>query len=155
MNSSPKKPTPIPELRALRGIFSLFMDKEVDLSISHVAAMLYVAEYTAENGVGPRIGDIAEETRMLPSTASRMATTLHRFGFMDRLHDEEDGRAFRLALSDQGERVVAGMARFLTGDARKIAKGSVTVTKVPKDFRMQLANMERDIKKMKKAIDDG
>lgn len=58
-----------------------------------------------------RLVDLADEIGLDKSTMSRQVTSLIKLGLVRRRPDPEDGRAFLLELSDEGERQLAELSQ--------------------------------------------
>jgi DNA-binding MarR family transcriptional regulator len=58
--------------------------------------------------------DLAEQLQMEKITISRQADRLERAGWIERHDDKEDGRAYRLQLTDRAERIVDQLDRLAT-----------------------------------------
>lgn len=72
-------------------------------------------------GAGPTIGDIAETLAVRPHTAVELCNRVQRAGFIDRRRDGQDGRVVRIALTDDGQRVLAALATVHTEQLRRLA----------------------------------
>lgn len=72
-------------------------------------------------GGGPTIGDIADTLAIRPHTAVELCNRVQRAGFIARLRDGQDGRVVRIALTEDGRRVLAALATVHSEQLRRLA----------------------------------
>jgi len=68
------------------------------------AVVLLYALHT--RGAELRMSDVADKLHVDAATVTRKAQQLERAGLVERARDPQDGRAFRLALTDAGQRAI-------------------------------------------------
>jgi DNA-binding MarR family transcriptional regulator len=121
----------------------------VDLDQAGLAA-LYVL-YTAQSSL--RLTELAEQLRIDAPAVTRKAQQLERAGLVSRTRDEQDARATRLQLTDNGRRA---LTRYLDGRRAWLA---TLVTDWPETDRSEFARLLRrfndDVQHSIKELDEG
>lgn len=150
------------DLQRLHLIFNEVRGIDPDLPASHVAALVFLAVHQKKEQL-PRVSDITEALGMMPSSVTRMLTSLEKRHLISRRKDRADGRTSRIHISTEGLALLDRMLGLAPSKA-KVSDWSPDVIPLPaKGFRIKidsgreehlkrLAEMESEIESMKDAL---
>ncbi|WP_432448428.1 MarR family winged helix-turn-helix transcriptional regulator [Aliiroseovarius marinus] len=98
-------PPPEPELRALIGVFALYHFIETNMDVPDAACDLphFERKILVSLDHPKRIGTLAREMNVLPSTMTVAADQLELHGLAQRARDPDDRRAWLLTLTEKGQ----------------------------------------------------
>ncbi|THH36097.1 MarR family transcriptional regulator [Aliishimia ponticola] len=131
-----------PELKVLMGVYYLYWKVDELIAASdkkHVLAknelqMLISLEQSK------RMGEIAENMQVLPSTVTNIADTLESQGFITRQRDPDDRRAWRLSLTDEGRQLRAEYIDYVSTLFHDVSGLSQAETKTIADLMLKVAS---------------
>ncbi|WP_417496112.1 MarR family winged helix-turn-helix transcriptional regulator [Maricaulis sp.] len=138
------------ELASLHLIFNEIRGVDADLPVSHPAALVFIAAHQKKNK-SPRVSDITTGLGMMPSSVTRMLTSLERRKLISRKKDRADARTTRILITNRGLELIERMLGHATPEAnvsdwspRTVplpAKGFII--KISQDREGQLQRLER------------
>lgn len=131
------------ELAKLHVIFNEIRGVDPDLPASHGAALVFLAINRKANA-SPRVSDITTGLGMMPSSVSRMLTSLEGRGLIIRSKDRADARTIRVQISSAGLDLLDRMLG-LSPPKANVADWAPQVVPLPaKGFRMKIDHGRED-----------
>ena len=131
------------ELAKLHVIFNEIRGVDPDLPASHGAALVFLAINRKAN-VSPRVSDITAGLGMMPSSVSRMLSSLEGRGLISRSKDRADARTIRVQITNAGLELLERMLGNLPAKAN-VGDWAPQIVPLPaKGFRMKIDNSRED-----------
>lgn len=130
-----------PEMSVLMGVFLLYwkIDEMVETINVTPALSKNERQLMVNLAVPRRMGELAADMQVLPSTLTAIADELEGKGLVRRERDPDDRRAWRLCLTDDGAKSRAGLLRKATDIFRAVSGLSRDETEKIADLMQKVA----------------